>query len=110
MGNEILKKSFCIAAATLWVSFVLAISGQAMAQSRAWTSADGARTFQGKLESYDRDTGTVTVTMADGRKLAFSRDKLSDADRIFLEKAAAAAPRTNSLGKRSTDPPMAFLP
>ena len=54
--------------------------------ARTWTSADGAKTFEGELQSYDSATGTVTVTMANGQSLIFLQDKLSEDDILWLKK------------------------
>ncbi len=53
------------------------------AHARTWTSADGSKTFEGKLQSYDARKGLVTVTLPNGRRQTFSQDKLSKADIAF---------------------------
>lgn len=63
-----------------------------MASARTWTSADGEKTFEGDLKSYDAGKGSVTVTLANGRQLTFMQDKLSELDISWLKKN----------GKRST--------
>ena len=55
------------------------------ASARTWTSADGSRTFEGELKSYDAETGKVTVVMKNGRSLTFSEDKLSKDDIAFVK-------------------------
>ena len=57
----------------------------AAVHARTWTSADGSKTFAGELKSYDAATGTVTVTMANGRVMKFPQDKLSAADIDFVK-------------------------
>lgn len=49
--------------------------------SRTWTSADGQRTFVGKLTKMG--DGQLTVEK-DGEEITFPMEKLSDADRRFL--------------------------
>lgn len=56
------------------------------AHARTWTSADGVRTFDGDLMSYDPDTGLVGVKLANGRSIEFSTKALSEADIAFLRK------------------------
>jgi len=62
------------------------------AQARTWTSADGTRTFEGELVSYDTQSGLVTVIHANGTRMSFTRDKLSEADIAFLKQHDATAP------------------
>ena len=63
------------------------------AHARTWTSADGAKTFDGELLSYDPETGAVGVTLTGGKVMNFSQDKLSAADITFLkEQGKVAAP------------------
>ena len=50
------------------------------AEPRTWTSADGSKTFDGELESYDAETGVVTVNLPNGNKISFTQDNLSEAD------------------------------
>jgi hypothetical protein len=54
-------------------------------QARTWTSADGSKTFEGTLRSYDSGKGTVTVFMSTGRLMTFPQDKLSEDDIKFLQ-------------------------
>jgi hypothetical protein len=55
------------------------------AHARTWTSADGAKTFDGELLSYDPETGAVGVTLTGGKVMKFAQDKLSAADITFLK-------------------------
>jgi beta-glucanase (GH16 family) len=55
------------------------------AHARTWTSADGAKTFEGELRSYDPATGALSVTLTGGKEMKFSHDKLSAADIAFLK-------------------------
>lgn len=66
-----------------------------MADARTWTSADGSKTFEGTLKSYDPASGIVTVIVA-GRPAAFPKDKLSEADIAFLKDSGAATPAVAS--------------
>lgn len=53
------------------------------APARTWTSADGEKTFEGDLKTFDAATGKVTV-LVNRTELVFSQDKLSDDDKTFL--------------------------
>lgn len=55
------------------------------AQAHTWTSADGAKKFEGRLLSFDPATGMVDVSLTGGKVMRFHQDKLSVADRSFLE-------------------------
>lgn len=67
------------------------------ATARTWTSADGSKTFEGELKSYNPATGHVTVTMASGKSLTFEQAKLSKADIAFLAgKGKVTAPGASS--------------
>ena len=55
------------------------------AHARTWTSADGAKTFEGELLSYDPASGAVGVTLVGGKVMKFSQDKLSAADIAYLK-------------------------
>lgn len=90
------------------------------AHARTWTSADGAKTFEGDLQSYDPATGAVGVTLASGKAMKFSQDKLSAADITFLKEQGKvdappaektpAAPAQSSAGKIDADPKNLFKP
>lgn len=60
--------------------------------ARTWTSADGSKTFEGELLSYDAETGNVGVTLANGSQIVFNQDKLSDSDIAFLKEQGDVAP------------------
>ncbi len=64
-----------------------AISSLLLTESsaRKWTSADGTKNFEGELLSYDPDSGAVGVTLASGKPMKFTQDKLSEADIAFLK-------------------------
>jgi len=55
------------------------------AQARTWTSADGSKAFEGKLQSYDAANGKVRVTLANGKRMNFTQDKLSEDDIAWLK-------------------------
>ncbi len=55
-------------------------------QSRTWTSADGVKTFEGELQSYDAASGKVSVTLPNRKRMTFTQDKLSADDIAWLEK------------------------
>ena len=80
-------------------------------QARIWTSADGSKTFEGELKSYDPATGMVGVTQANGTAMKFTQDKLSAADIAFLKeqgKTAAPSPNKPSAEKVDADPKNLF--
>ncbi|MFT5632968.1 MAG: hypothetical protein ACI9SQ_000676 [Rubritalea sp.] len=60
---------------------VLIITGK---EARTWSSADGSKTFNGELSSYDDKTGLVNVTLANGKKMSFDRKLLSEAAIKYL--------------------------
>jgi hypothetical protein len=57
-------------------------------QARTWTSADGSKTFEGELQSFDAASGKVSVTLPNGKRMAFLREKLSAEDIVWLKKNA----------------------
>jgi hypothetical protein len=70
--------------------------------ARTWTSADGAKTFEGELASYDPATGMVGVKLANGKMMNFAQKVLSEADITFLDKQGkveAPAAGNSSVGK-----------
>jgi len=71
-----MKKSLILASAVALLA--------ATAPARTWTSADGSKTFDGELRSYNATTGTVTV-LVNGRVMTFTQDKLSAGDIAYLE-------------------------
>jgi len=58
--------------------------------AHTWSSADGSRSFEGNLDSYDAATGMVRV-MTDAGLKTFAQSVLSEADIAYL-KAGASAP------------------
>ena len=72
-------------------------------QARVWTSADGTKTFEGELKSYDAAAGKVTVVMANGRLATFKTSVLSADDIEWLKengsKPAAGGRPTAGSGK-----------
>jgi len=75
-------KNRLIAPAAAAVLIVLSSS----LQSRTWTSADGAKTFEGELQSYDAASGKVSVTLPNRKRMTFTQDKLSEDDIAWLKK------------------------
>ena len=93
----------CLMAATLM--------GVGIVSARTWTSADGSKTFDGELVSYDPATGTVGVTQANGRTLKFNQDKLSAADAAFLTQQGRLdppSPDNKTADKIDSDPETLF--
>jgi hypothetical protein len=100
-----ISKSLLLAAITS-----LLITG---AHARTWTSADGAKTFEGELKAYDPATGMVGVTLSNGKEMKFSQKVLSPADIAFLEdkgKVEASTAGKPSEGKIDADPKNLFKP
>lgn len=67
-------------------SCLLLLAGSCFA--RTWKSADGSKTFEGTLRSYDAESGSVTVVV-NGRPMTFPQDKLSAEDIAFLKEEEA---------------------
>jgi hypothetical protein len=61
------------------------------AQARTWTSADGTKTFEGELTSYDEASGKVEVN-SNGKALKFGQDVLSEDDIAWLKENGKPAP------------------
>ncbi|MFK7852406.1 MAG: hypothetical protein AB8D78_15635, partial [Akkermansiaceae bacterium] len=68
-----------------WSIVSLLLATPAMA--RTWKSADGSKTFEGELVSYDAKTGTVKVSIS-GVTGTFEESILSEADVAFLKQHA----------------------
>lgn len=89
----------------LSICTVLMLGGFNQSQARTWTSADGSKTFEGELVSYDEGTGKVTVSRA-GMEQSFMQTVLSPEDIEFLKTeglklvAAAAAKPSDSGGTK----------
>ena len=68
-------------------SLIAAITGMLLtsAHARTWTSADGTRTFEGEIKSYDPRIAVVTVALSNGTSMHFEQDKLSAADIAYLK-------------------------
>ncbi|MFT4548580.1 MAG: hypothetical protein ACI9UA_005585 [Pseudoalteromonas tetraodonis] len=54
-------------------------------QARTWTSSDGSKTFEAELQSFDAGSGKVSVTLPNGRPMAFLQEKLSADDIAWLK-------------------------
>lgn len=54
-------------------------------QARTWTSADGSRTFEGEIKSYNPGLAVVSVVLSNGNLIHFDQEKLSAADVAFLK-------------------------
>jgi len=64
--------------------------------AREWTSADGSRTFQGELISFENDK--VTVRRSDGKQLVFAIGLLSEADQKFINSGEATKSSKSASG------------
>lgn len=81
------------------------------AHARTWTSADGSKTFEGELKTYDPATGMVGVVLSNGRAMQFPQKALSEADIAFLKeqgKVEAPVAGKPSAGKIDADPKNLF--
>jgi hypothetical protein len=76
--------------ASSW-AVILALVLAASSQARTWTSADGSRTFEAKLHSYDTASGKLTVIKCNGQRMSFHQDKLSADDIAWLKKNGRSA-------------------
>jgi len=77
------------------LALLIEISCLSFLSARTWTSADGSRTFEGEYRSYDAEKGTVEV-LSRGRVMAFSKEKLSQADLQWLEEKTAKPEKDTS--------------
>jgi len=68
-----------------FVTTILATLLLSGVQARTWTSADGSKTFEGDLKSYDEATGKVVVIARGGSKMNFKQDVLSADDIAWLK-------------------------
>ena len=93
----------------------LALLSQESLTARTWTSADGSKTFEGKLRAVDENRITVSVLMKGGKLVTFATSLLSEKDNAFLkgeeaqmilarlaDEGAAEALQNQKIGKRLT--------
>jgi hypothetical protein len=100
-------------ASSHWILAVITSLLLTGAHARTWTSADGTKTFDGEMTSYDPATGMVGVKLANGKTMKFAQKVLSEADVAFLgEQGKVEAPVTgkSSAGKIDADPKNLFKP
>jgi len=90
---------------TCLIGLLVGLLALAGAHARTWTSSDGSKTFEGELKSYDPATGTVGVTLANGKAMSFSQTKLSEADISFLKESSQATAST-----KESAPPAPVVP
>ena len=67
------------------VAAVLSVLSSSL-YSRTWTSADGAKSFEGELQSYDAASGKVSVILPNRKRITFNQERLSADDIAWLEK------------------------
>ncbi|MFK7852157.1 MAG: hypothetical protein AB8D78_14365, partial [Akkermansiaceae bacterium] len=79
----------CISFKPLVSGLVLPLLLSPLGGARMWKSADGSKTFEGELVSYDAKTGTVKVSIS-GVTGTFKESILSKADVAFLKQHATA--------------------
>ena len=75
------------------------------AHARTWTSADGTKTFDGELESYDPRIAVVSVGLVNGTSMHFEQDKLSAADIAYVKtyfegNPTKAAPLSSAVSRK----------
>ena len=73
-------------------------------QARTWTSADGSKTFEGKLQAYDAVSGKVSVVLPNGKSITFQKDLLSEDDISFLSATASRPGKVEELPDIWPDP------
>jgi hypothetical protein len=74
-----------------FLAVMLAAIFISVVQARTWTSSDGAKTFEGELQSYDEATGVVAVVV-NGSVMSFTQDKLSEDDITWLKTEGSKVP------------------
>ena len=73
-------------------------------QARSWTSADGSKTFEADLTSYDAKSGLVTVRMKNGKSRQFNQSLLSVDDISFLKSQSGGSGIDKELPEVLPDP------
>ena len=73
-------------------------------QARTWTSADGSKTFEGKLQAYDAVSGKVSVILPNGKSMTFQKDLLSENDIGFLSSSSSRPGKVEELPEVWPDP------
>jgi hypothetical protein len=70
---------------SLFILFLgLGVTVRANQEFRTFTSAEGGRSFNGKLVAFDDESETVTVINSKGRNISFKLDLISKVDREFV--------------------------
>ena len=85
---RLLTHTVLILAAALWAGYALA------AQTRTWTDSSGD--FQIEAQLVEVNDGTVHLKKADGQIVTVPLDRLSAADRQFIERQVAASNEAGS--------------
>lgn len=96
--THLMKKSIMTAVCCL--SLLGLTAGYGLERDRTFTSADGAKTFDGFLVDYDSSKNVVSVRLAGKSVKKFSLDKLSEADQKFVQDNADALAASRSLKVR----------
>lgn len=86
---------------TFPLAVLLALS-MSSASARTWTSADGSKTFEGELRSFNPNTGVVTV-LVNGRVMNFTQDKLSKEDIAFLKESGSSKSDSDAAAKTDSE-------
>lgn len=89
-----MSKSCFLLGARVCVGLLLGLALMAMSglvEARTWTSADGGKTFDAELVSFDEATGKVTVKKVNGSTMSFDQENLSESDIAFLKKQGGGA-------------------
>jgi hypothetical protein len=107
MNREIGKQEIATKARVQKFLSSLAVVGLLILPSgvlgRTWTSADGAKTFEAELKSYDSGTGTVSVVTRGGKTQTFKEELLSEEDLDWLKMNGnkTSGGSSSSLGEKS---------
>lgn len=67
------------------ISAMLLVAATVVPTYARTCTSPGGRTFEGELQSFDEESGMVTVRTPEGRLLHFSKDKVSAADNLLLD-------------------------
>lgn len=85
-------------------AIILAAALLSVASARTWTSADGSKTFEGILHSYDAATQMVSVKLSNGTLQKFKEDVLSADDISFLKASTRKTEPVKALPDELPDP------
>ena len=67
---------------------IVALLGVGAVSARTWTSANGKKTFEGELKSFDKENDTVTIVYRNGRTITFGTQNFPRRTGPSLKKTA----------------------